>query len=648
MWGGRHMSVVLKVLPDLVRQPWVVRRAMVLASDLLICWIAVFVAYWLRLGELELFSHAPYVFLGIASCVWLAVAVYSGTYLQVIRFSGRHTVLKLIPTFVVMSVIIGIIFFLFPVPGVPRTLAILHPIVFFFGLATSRITIAQLIFMATTQRSPSSMQKRVLIYGAGNAGQQLARSMRAEPGLRLVGFVDQADGLRGRLLEGRCIWHSSDLDQVLVSEDITDVFVAMPSAPRAAKREIVEQLQKAAVAIKVRILPSLSEIAFDHVSVSDLRMVQVEELLGRDPVEPRHELLARDISGKRVLVTGAGGSIGSELCRQILRLGPTALVLADQAEHALYSIDTELRDLCDREGLDVQIIPRLADVSARQDCEVLFESTQAATVFHAAAYKHVPLVESNPLSGMRNNIFGTLYAAMYARQNGVQKFVLISTDKAVRPTNIMGASKRVCELIIQAFAALDNETTFTAVRFGNVLGSSGSVVPRFREQISRGGPITVTHQDVTRYFMTIPEAALLVIQAGGMAEGGEVFLLEMGAPVRIADLARTMIKLSGRTVRDASNPDGDIEIVETGLRPGEKLFEELLIDASATPTDHPRIVKARENMIDWGELDLALRSMEQCIRKLDVDCATAVLRKLVPGYSPKSETVRAKVFEEAA
>jgi FlaA1/EpsC-like NDP-sugar epimerase len=387
-------------------------------------------------------------------------------------------------------------------------------------------------------------------------------------------------------------------------------------------------------------LPSISEIAFEKVSINDLRDVQIEELLGRDEVAPDPELMGRNVGDKCVMVTGAGGSIGSELCRQIIRQHPRTLVLIEQSEHALYLIDAELRELKDREDLAVEIVAELVDVAQIAECTRPFHAWRPNTVFHAAAYKHVPLIEANPLQGIRNNVFGTLNVCLAAEAVGSDTFILVSTDKAVRPTSVMGASKRVCELIIQARAKVQRSMTYSGVRFGNVLGSSGSVVPLFRRQIEKGGPVTVTHADVTRYFMTIPEASQLVIQAGSMAEGGDLFLLDMGEPVRVHDLAKAMIELSGLSVRDESSPDGDIEIVEVGLRPGEKLHEELLIKEGALPTSHPRIVKARELMIDWLHLQRRLDELCDAIENADADKAISLLRLLVPSYREVAEQPR--------
>jgi len=637
-----------KHIPELLALPRAVRRLLIVGCDLTLCSSTVWVAFWLRLGDWDWISWPLLTFMALANAAWLFAACAGGTYRSVVRFSGRHTVFRLIPVFTAMSGILAIVLLTAGIPGIPRTLSVLHPLVFFFGVATSRIAAAYLIWTAIHVRSRHPDHKHILIYGAGAAGQQLAVSMRHEPRMALVGFVDGNEALRGRTIEGKRIWHSSELENVLAQEDVTEVLLAMPSAPRQLKREIIEQLHHASIPVRVRALPSLSQIAFDHVSISDLREVQIEELLGRDEVKPDPELLAHDIRGKTVLVTGAGGSIGSELSRQILRQAPARLILADQAEHALYLIDTELRELKSREHLTTEIVADLADVADERDCSRLFSACRPDTVFHAAAYKHVPLVEANKIAGIRNNVLGTLHAALNSEQCGAGKFVLISTDKAVRPTNIMGASKRTCELIVQARAAEQNQTKFTAVRFGNVLGSSGSVVPRFRDQIARGGPVTVTHRNVTRYFMTIPEASQLVIQAGAMAKGGEVFLLDMGQPIKIVDLAKTMIELSGLTVRDGSRPDGDIEILEVGLRPGEKLFEELLIAADSVATDHPRIVCAREQMIDWPALEGSIERLCRKIENLNVSGAVGIVQQLVPGYAPRLDDEAAEPVRLAA
>ena len=480
-------------------------------------------------------------------------------------------------------------------------------------------------------RGKTEERRRLLIYGAGRGGQQLANSLRQEPHLVLVGYIDDDERLSNQHLDGVTVWHSSILDRVLQERRVDEVILAIPSALRVRRREIVTALQ--ARNIHVRMLPGIGQLIDGRFSVNDIRDVQVEDLLGRDAVAPNELLMGRSLLSKNVLVTGAGGSIGSELCRQIIRSRPKRLVLVEQSEYFLYAIENELRQMALAEDCEVELIPELADVADRHSVFRIFRRWQPETVYHAAAYKHVPLVESNPIAGMRNNIFSTLYCALAAEAVGVRRFILVSTDKAVRPTNVMGASKRVCELILQARAQEQDKTLFTMVRFGNVLGSSGSVVPLFKAQIAAGGPVTITHRDVTRYFMTIPEASQLVIQAGGMAEGGEVFVLDMGQPVLIRDLAETMVRLSGLSVRDDAMPHGDIEIVEVGLRPGEKLYEELLIGDNPAPTMHSRIMQAREVVHPWNSLSDILDDLKDYLRQGDVPQSLSTLYKLVPEYS---------------
>jgi FlaA1/EpsC-like NDP-sugar epimerase len=431
------------------------------------------------------------------------------------------------------------------------------------------------------------------------------------------------------------------LAEVIERQRATDILLALPSISRQQRNAIVNEISKLPVYVKT--LPQVSDMVDGSVSFSDIRDLDIEDLLGREPVAPNQLLLGRTIVGKSVLVTGAGGSIGSELCRQIVRIGARRLVLYEISEFALYAIDQELAALKAELGREnIEIVAALGSVTDAQRLAFIFERWQPDTVYHAAAYKHVPLVEANPVEGVRNNIIGTFEVVNAAHIANVSDFILISTDKAVRPTNVMGATKRGAEQILQAFADKPGRTKFSMVRFGNVLGSSGSVVPLFRQQIEAGGPVTVTHRDVTRYFMTIPEAAGLVIQAGGLAKGGEVFVLDMGEPVRIIDLARTMIQLSGLTVRDELNPAGDIAIAEVGLRPGEKLYEELLIGESPTPTKHERIMMAREKFLPWGELLALLHALRKC---RDREETINLLGQLVPEFEHRrdneSDTVKA-------
>ncbi|WP_374525862.1 polysaccharide biosynthesis protein [Sphingopyxis sp.] len=609
------------------------RRLIAALMDGALCVIAVWIAYSLRVGNWSFFSAPVSSFAAVALLFWYPIALMLGVYRSLIRFSGARTVAGLAAACAILTIPLLVVFVIFRWPVVPRTLAILHPIIFLMLLASSRITIR--FILLDLLNIVSSKARRVLVYGAGRAGQQLALSLRHESQVYLVGFVDDDLRLDGQRLDGIPVFGSHRLEGILADTDVDEVLLAIPSASRTRRREIIERLQKTDA--YVRSLPSLTHIIEGSVTVSDLREIQIDELLGREAVAPNEVLMGKTIVGKTVLVSGAGGSIGSELCRQILRCHPEKLILLEQSEFALYAIEQELSTYIRSAGHDVSLALELADVAERSTMMRVYRHHRPDTVFHAAAYKHVPLVEANPVSGMRNNVMGTLHSVEAAEACGVANFTLISTDKAVRPTNIMGASKRVCELILQARASeeRDSPTIFSMVRFGNVLGSSGSVVPLFRAQIAAGGPITITHRDITRYFMTIPEAAQLVIQATAMAKGGEVFVLDMGQPVQILDLARSMIRLSGLSIRDADDPDGDIEIVETGLRPGEKLYEELLIGDNPEPTNHPRILRAQEKLWPWSDMRQTIDDLDAFIRIGDRSAMMQVVAKLVPEYTPE-------------
>ena len=474
-------------------------------------------------------------------------------------------------------------------PGVPRTVGIIQPILLLLFVGATRALASLLLGDQYRSILKNSSRRKALIYGAGRTGRQLAYAMGNSQEMEVVGFLDDDCWLHGQVLNGRPIYNPADLQYVATKLKISDVLLAMPGATRKRRNEIMSVIGSARVA--VRTLPRLSDLAQGKVSVSDLQELDIDDLLGRDPVAPNEILLVKNIAGKVVMVTGAGGSIGSELCRQILSVCPAKLLMVDQSEFALYAIQEELEQKL--VGRETVLIPLLASVQDEKRVWEILSIWQPDTVYHAAAYKHVPLVEHNPSEGIKNNVFGTLRTAQASADAGVSDFVLISTDKAVRPTNMMGATKRLAEMLLQAMAATKPMTRFTIVRFGNVLDSSGSVVPKFREQIVQGGPITVTHPQIERYFMTIPEAAQLVIQAGAMASGCDVFVLDMGQPVKIIDLARRMVMLLGLTVCDEENPDGDIEIKITGIRPGEKLFEELATRNNLKPTFHPKISKAQ-------------------------------------------------------
>ena len=473
---------------------------------------------------------------------------------------------------------------------------------------------------------------RVAIYGAGKAGSQLASVLRGGREYLPVAIIDDKTELQGASSAGIRVYPPSSLPKLIGKLNISEVLLAMPSIPKSQQKHILDKIES--LKVKIKVTPPVASLVNGELRLQDVRDIEIEDLLGRDQVAPDTDLVATCITGKSVLVTGAGGSIGSELCRQIIRLRPSRLILLEMSEFALYSIKQELKGLKHAHALELELVPFLGSVLDTEKCAMILRTFQVETVYHAAAYKHVPLVEHNPIEGVRNNVFGTLSIARAAMDAGVKCFVLISTDKAVRPTNVMGSTKRLAELILQAFAQERGKTRFCMVRFGNVLGSSGSVVPLFRKQIMAGGPITLTHPEITRYFMTIPEAAQLVLQAGAMGEGGDVFVLDMGEPVKIVDLAERMVHLSGLEVKSKSAPDG-IEIVHVGLRPGEKLYEELLIGDNVEGTEHPLIMRAQESEIPHAELLLLLRELDDACTRFAYEDVRMVLLKAVKEYAPQ-------------
>ncbi|MEL0326942.1 MAG: nucleoside-diphosphate sugar epimerase/dehydratase, partial [Burkholderiaceae bacterium] len=474
---------------------------------------------------------------------------------------------------------------------------------------------------------------KAFIYGAGETGRQLARAMTGSQEMLVVGFLDDDDRLHGHVLNGQPIYNPADLLVLAETLAIKDVLLAIPSVSRKRRNEILTQIQQAQVS--VRTLPSVSDLVQGKVTISDLRELDVDDLLGRETVFPNQILLAKNIAGKIVMVTGAGGSIGSELCRQIIGLSPKKILLVEQSEFALYDIHQELES----KKTDIPLIPLLASVQDSERINEILSTWHPNTMYHTAAYKHVPLVEHNLSEGLKNNVLGTLVTGSAAIAHKVENFVLISTDKAVRPTNIMGASKRLAEMVVQALAAQNSSTKLSMVRFGNVLGSSGSVVPKFRQQIKEGGPVTITHPKITRFFMSIPEASQLVIQASAMAKGGDVFVLDMGEPVKIMELAERMIELAGLSVKNEHNPDGDIEIEITQLRPGEKLFEELLLGNNPQPTPHGRIMKAHEPFLSWDKLEDGIKTLKIALNANDIALIHHLLQKLVTDYQPSKKIV---------
>lgn len=620
--------------------PRAVKRFIVVVLDASLCVITVWIAYYLRLGEFISFNHPQWgmgTAVAMAASVVLALPLFvmRGLYRAIFRYSGWPAYLTVVRAVLVYGVMYSCLFTVIGVTGVPRTIGIIQPMLLLLFVGVSRALARVWLGGHYQSILKRAARPKVLIYGAGRSGRQLAAAMINSHDMQVAGFLDDDERFHGNVLNGIPIYSPSTLDRLSVTLNISDVLLAMPRLNRRRRNEILGKIRSAHVA--VRTLPSMTDLAQGKVSISDLRELDIDDLLGRDPVTPDQTLLMKNIAGKVVLVTGAGGSIGSELCRQILTIGPAKLLLIEQSEFALYAIHQELVEKL--VGLETTLIPLLASVQDDDRMREIMLTWRPDTLYHAAAYKHVPIVEHNPAEGVRNNVFGTMVTAKAAIEVGVTDFVLISTDKAVRPTNVMGASKRFAEMVLQALAATHTCTRFSMVRFGNVLGSSGSVVPRFRQQIRDGGPITLTHSEITRYFMTIPEAAQLVIQAGAMSTGGDVFVLDMGEPVRIIDLAKRMIELSGLTVKDEEDPSGDIEISITGLRPGEKLYEELLTGDNPHPTTHSRIMKAHEEFMQWNMLEGKLAELDQALGENNVPLIRAMLKKVVLGYQPDGDVV---------
>jgi len=637
------------------------KQLLVATLDTFLCILSVWLSFYLRLGEFLKFSSnflTPFI-MGIIVSVALALPIFmlSGLYRAIFRYSGMPAMMTMSRAILIYGFLYSAMFTFIGVQGVPRTLGLIQPIVLFILIGASRATARIWLGGLYQFELKKSSLPQVLIYGAGSAGRMLALGMANSQEMRVVGFLDDDNRLHGHILNGLYIYNPEDLEEIANQKGVTDVLLAMRSASRERRNQILSSLSK--LKLSVRTLPSLSDIVTGKITLSDVRELDIDDLLGRDSIKPNGLLLNRNTHNKTVLVTGAGGSIGSELCRQVLKAQPRRMLLVEMSEFALYQIHQEIQSFIKLADVsfceDFEVVPLLASVCDEERMHEIMETWKPHTVYHAAAYKHVPLVEHNPAEGVRNNVWGTKVCAEAAVRNGVQNFVLISTDKAVRPTNIMGATKRLAEMVLQALnetklcadsrtlttnnSSNSIKTCFSMVRFGNVLGSSGSVVPLFREQIKNGGPITLTHSDITRYFMTIPEAAQLVIQAGAMGSGGDVFVLDMGEPVRIYDLASRIVELSGLTLRDELNPQGDIEIKVTGLRPGEKLFEELLIGDNPKPTQHPRILKAHEKFVSWEQLQGQLNSLNLALSVNDVPVIRSFLQQLVMGYQPNGEVV---------
>lgn len=607
------------------------RQLLMLLLDILALVCLSWLALYLSLNEFPPVTMEQEVwFYLLAPSISIPIFVRVGLYRAVVRYIGTRIIQTAVNAVTLATVAIALAGFFLIGEAIPGSTYFIYWLLAVLYMTLSRLYLKNwyLAFMGASEDC-----RRIIVYGAGHAGMQLATSLQTSRLYRPVAFVDDSEKLHGHIVQDLVVRSPADLARLVEQTEADLILLALPSVTYQRRQDIIKELEY--LPIEVKTVPSLTDLMSGKRQITDVRELDVEDLLGRDSVEPIPELMQGCITGKVVMVTGAGGSIGAELCRQILLQKPSSLILFEKSEYALYQIEKEL--LIRRQKLEQKpkVIPILGSIEHRRRIEVVCKNYGVHTIYHAAACKHVPLVERNPIEGVRNNIFGTYFTALAAQTAGVETFILISTDKAVRTTNVMGATKRFAELILQGMAKQECSTTFAMVRFGNVLGSSGSVVPLFQDQIRQGGPITVTHPEITRYFMTIREAAELVIQAGSMAEGGEVFVLDMGQPIKIVDLAKRLIRLNGLNVLDEKHPDGDIEIVYTGLRPGEKLYEELLIGENVSGTVHSRIMRAEEDELDWQTVKDYLDILDWSCHDFSPDQILNVLTQAVAGYQPQ-------------
>jgi len=618
------------LLDTMLELPRYVKRVITLFLDSVFILIAYWGAWTIRMADVDvLYSAENWYLLSILLPITLITFMKLGLYRAILRYIGMKAVITILIGTVSSAILFVFLGFL---TGyfLPRTIPFLY-----LALLITFVCGGRFLVRALFTQSLKHNKERVVIYGAGSAGRQLAQSLMQSRDYDPFAFIDDDKNLYKTYILGRSVHSFKSFMDIAQELSITQVLLAMPNINKTQRANILANLEP--LAIEVKSIPDMTDLINGDAKIDELHDVRVEDLLGRDSVEADITLLGKNIVEKIVMVTGAGGSIGSELCRQIILLKPKTLILFEASEFMLYNIETELSKLADQHALNVEIIPIIGNVQKQKQLSIIFNTFDVQTVYHAAAYKHVPLVEYNIVEGVRNNVFGTYYSAIAALEAGVETFVLISTDKAVRPTNIMGTTKRIAELVLQGLNNKGSKTTFCMVRFGNVLGSSGSVVPLFKEQINKGGPVTITHKDITRYFMTIPEASQLVIQAGAMAEGGEVFVLDMGESVKISDLAIKMIHLMGLEVKDKWNPQGDIELHYSGLRPGEKLYEELLIGEDSYATDHERINKANEIYLPWEDMIVLLDNLDAASESFDVKSIQELLRNAPTGYIPTSK-----------
>ena len=635
------MSILFETSKNLLTLPRYAKRITAVIIDVGLCILCTWLAFYLRLEEFIRINDET--ILAVLISIFLAIPIFwlQGLYKTMLRFAGP----SIIFTTGIASIAYGLLYFLIisvygiqddsneTFKGIPRSIGVIQPILLFLAISCSRVTI-RYFFLNTFIFRNFKKKKDVLIYGAGNAGRQLFSSLENSPEMKVVGFLDDNSHFHNQTILGQTVYDPLKIDKLIISKNIDLVLLAIPSINRIKRNKIIDVLNKYKLTVKT--LPSIQDIVNGKISVSDIKDLSIEDLLSREQVQPNLELLNKNINSKVVLVTGAGGSIGSELCYQVAKLKPKKLLLLELNEFALYKISEELKNIMP----NLILVPLLINVQDSSRLNEVFKTFKIDTVYHAAAYKHVPLVEENVCESIKNNVFGTFLIAQVAIKHNVSNFVLISSDKAVRPTNIMGASKRIAEICVQAiYHNQYNRSKFAIVRFGNVLKSSGSVIPKFKKQIQEGGPVTLTHPEVTRYFMTITEASQLVIQAGAMSEGCEVFVLDMGESVKIRELIYKMIKLSGLTIKDDKNLEGDIEIKIIGLRSGEKLYEELLLGENPLKTYHNQIQKAQDPFIHFDKLKIDLDNLSVLLKNNKVDDVKDMLHKLLPSYKSNSKIV---------
>jgi len=610
------------------------KKKYLIILDIISCLASIWFSMYLRLDFFYPLFDLPIIFIVFSSLLLIIILQSFDIYKSINRFSGWNSFINLGKALIVYNSIFFMFFTIISFSDIPRSMGVLHPIIITLVILSSRASIRILL----SHNFNNHYSENVLIYGAGEAGRQLASIINYSKKINLLGFLEDNNEFIGNKINNILVYNSKELSELKEKLKISSVFLALPSVPNEKKTIIIKKIQKYNITVKT--LPTLSELETENISLSDLRPINIDELLGRKKVNTIDKINSKYISNETILITGAGGSIGSELCRQVLKHLPTKIILLDSSEFNLYTIKQELNEsFSNNLYSEKNIIPILASVQDENALKYVFKKYKPTIIYHAAAYKHVPLVQSNPVEGIKNNVLGTELVANFAIKYNSKKFVLISTDKAVRPSNIMGASKRFAELIIQANNEISKNTIFTIVRFGNVLGSSGSVVPKFQDQINKGGPITLTHTNVTRFFMTAEEAIHLIIQAGGMSKGGEVFILKMGEPVAILELAKTMISLSGKTMKNKVNPNGDIAIKIVGLRDGEKMYEEVLIGNNPIITDNEMILKANEIFYDKKYITQQLQDLRKSLKNHDLIKINKLFALIITGYKNKTYTI---------